>query len=323
MKLYIKNKNNSKKVFIEGTKVRTELGGEQQFTQEVQLDGSLMQEIVFEMPDVFNFGFRLTSDKGDVDDVFIADGIWGLDYDENLVNIDYFDIEAGDLDRDADLYELKRNLSLKANATADVSVYRSLNAKFNSEDMSSLESLNMTADGNVILDVVLVHSGIKDWEAQPKTQIILKEESQQFAIKKSDFKAELPFDWSDIESINFKYRHIENSTRAIEIHISDLAFGNGDATSLEPLENEDISIQPNPFDETSRCLIHSEVEETYELMIIDAKGNILETKEGIFLKGLNEISLRKMAIMSEGMYFIQVLTASGLVHGQKFLISSN
>ncbi len=324
LKMFVKNKNNSKQIRIEGNKTLTELGEKEHVMETFEMNGSIKQHFVIPLESAFNVGLRMTSEKGDVDDLFIADGIWGVDYNEDVDHLTVYQINNNDsqsIDEETS-YKLNRNISLKAKVSENLSIYRSINIKFSPEDLDEYNFLSFEASGNVILEVSLINHKIENWDDQARTQIILNEESHEYKLSKDEFISKMPIDWKEIESIHFKYKHQSNNPKDIEINLNNLSFNNDKNESSSQAENlNNISIQPNPFNDTARCLISSETDETYTLSIINAEGKQVDQMEGIFLKGMNEISLKKLSYMEKGFYFIQIITSEGRIIGDKFLIS--
>ncbi|MEL6987398.1 MAG: hypothetical protein AAGK97_06165, partial [Bacteroidota bacterium] len=85
--LNLVNKNGARSIHVEGTYTTTETNEERAFAKTIQLSGKYRETIQFELGSVYDIGFRIYNDKDATrDDLFFADGAWGLDYQETALD---------------------------------------------------------------------------------------------------------------------------------------------------------------------------------------------------------------------------------------------
>ena len=323
LELFVINKNASKQIDLVGAKAETELSDLVNVQESFEIDGTVKSTLIYDLDDDFNIGFRIKTENGDVDDVFFADGKWGINSEENEVLIDEYSISKSEfIDEETESFKVRRNISFSAKAKGTFSIYRSLNPKFNPVNLNRFQQMSFVASGNAVLDVVLVSGDVSNWEDQAKATIILNPKEHNFNLRKEDFQSKEVIDWTKIETIHFINNNPSNIDQDVNFEIKNITFNNlqKGQYSSDKIEEGHLKIQPNPMTNTARIIVHGVDETPFTMSIVNSVGKIIRQEEGILLKGLNNFNLTKEHSMIPGVYFVQLLTTTGKSYQGKFYI---
>jgi Secretion system C-terminal sorting domain len=78
------------------------------------------------------------------------------------------------------------------------------------------------------------------------------------------------------------------------------------------------NVKPNPFTESINLNIVLQQSHLPTIQMIDMAGRVVLTRDVQGTKGTNEIRYNKLADLSEGIYFIKIITPDAVLQQKKF-----
>ncbi len=249
LNLSIKNKNLTKDIQFKSSMRRTETAEIEEFNIDLTLSGAYEEQISITTGPMYDLGASLNFPNSPSDEIFLADGSWGVD-DSSLENsIIKFSIKKDNRENNEDEYHVERSVILEANVPEYLNLYRSLDAKLNPQDLSDYNTFAFTASGTCIVQITLVKETITNWEDQARTEIKLSETPQDYNISFEDFvsTSDDSFLSNDVTMIVFSLLNTSDYSTFHSLELSNLRFTNFTATSENSINYEITNdLFPNP-----------------------------------------------------------------------------
>ncbi len=250
-------------------------------------------EFVIPIRDGYEYQGSLYLDGVLEDEVYLADGNWGIDYDNNYTAIERF--ERGNnkerIYQDGE-YPVYRNVTLQAKSRDYVSVYKAIRSGTEQADLTAYKSLRFYAQGNGQVEVRLTRDSIVDWRSQYKTVVNLTEKGKEYTISFDDFLSDnidAPFHPKDVKTIVFTYNTGGGKSQEITLHVSDVSFSKEAVTATRGLDSRVLSIVPNPNEGKFECRFASEKDRILNMSITDVTGKVVFSKSVAAAMGVNVI----------------------------------
>ncbi len=252
-------------------------------------------EFIIPIKDGYEYQGSLYLDGVLEDEVYLADGNWGIDYDNSYTVIERF--ERGNnkerVYQDGE-YPVYRNVTLQAKSRDYVSVYKAIRSGTEKADLTAYKSLRFYARGNGQVEVRLTRESIVDWRSQYKTVVQLAEKGKEYTISFDDFlsdKIDAPFNPKDVKTIVFTYNTDGGKAQDITLNISDVSFSREAATTTRGLDSRALTVAPNPNEGKFECRFVSDQERILDLIITDVTGKTVYSRSVEATLGMNAISV--------------------------------
>ncbi len=264
-------------------------------TMEIPLDLVPGKDNVFVIPikDGYEYQGSVYLDGVLEDEVYMADGNWGIDYDNSYTVVERF--ERGNnkerVYKDGE-YPVYRNVTLQAKSRDYVSIYKAIRSGTEKADLTAYKSLKFYAQGNGEVEVRLTRDSIVDWRSQYKTVVQLTEKGKEYTISFDDFlsdRIEAPFNPKDVKTIVFTYNTGGGKSQDVTLHISDVSFSQEAVTATRALDSRTLTIAPNPNEGKFECRFVSDQERILNLNISDVTGKIVFSRSVDATLGMNAI----------------------------------
>ncbi len=318
--LAVKNKDQSNEVSISANYTRAEGDDPNELSETVNLSGARDEIIEIETGYLYDLSLSLNS-NGVSDEIFIADGAWGIDESDDSNVINHFTVLAHTNESDESSRAIERSIELKASVNDYLNIYRTIDAKATAHNFDQFEALSFTASGDAQISVTLVKESILDWEDQFRMDIMLNEEERDFILKKEFFKSmtyEI-MDFSDITMMVFTV--IGNNDKGVKsISIENVRFETPqyDNNGSDDLADYQISITPNPASEFLVVDFLAKENIENQINILNAQGQMVSSTDFFSLEGLNskQLDIRQL---SAGLYYFQITNTKGLVASGSFV----
>ncbi|MEP2935932.1 MAG: T9SS type A sorting domain-containing protein [Gilvibacter sp.] len=304
--LTLVNTNNSPSVAINGGYRLSETLPIQDVSVSQDLNGDYIQNIRLNSGSLFDFGFRIEAIESESpDDLYLSDGVWGLDSDETLNMVRNYEVIPQE-QLDSEGLRLERGVRLDAQITQNIAIYRSFTPRFKGADISNFNALTFIAKGSGSMEVVLPQANIANWEDQPRAQVNLSDQESSYTIPLTQFSNNAPL--TNTTTVVFSFPAQEGS-RALNFEIKELVFKSLSEESLLVLENQNTMISPNPWKPSSVLSWNSTNAEAQKISITNLIGQTMIEFHTNSQSGLNQFSLDQLKL-SSGMYIVIIQGSS-------------
>jgi hypothetical protein len=321
--LDIVNNNFTDTITIEGGLKRTETEEEEVFNAATNID-PYQSTLQIETSSISDMGFRIYGKVGATpDDLFIADGPWGIDDSDPASTVSVFNVTAPDNQFHSEGFPLERNAHIEASLGSYVSVYRAFNPRFNAVDLTGYNTFSFDASGNGKLEVILISEDIEAWEDQYRTTILLNKTSKRFSLSNAQFisKTGKSPDWSKLKMVVFSMQAAPGVTEDKTLDLANLEFSHKEnLIEYDILEAGGSNIFPNPVTAESTLYFFSSDPGTFDLMIFTGTGQQLEKRSGgEAIGGVNFQPVSSSGLLP-GVYFYSIVTSAGDFHSGKIIV---
>ena len=319
--LQVRNKNQEAQLEFSAAIRRHENGEIEQLEQSVPLSGAAQETILLETGHLYDLGASLNFENSPSDEIFLADGMWGVDaQDENGI-VDYFETAEDARLSTSEEYQIERSIEISGTVKNYINVFRSLDAKFKPYNVNQYNSLVLSATGNRDIEVTIVKSSIDKWEEQFRTTIELNDIERVHDLHKSQFRSsaysDLSFD--DVTSIVFSVVGDGNRLSEFEFSISEVSFMNVNSTSNTNVNTGgDFSLGPNPVYDILNIEIDNIWSNNYDLTITNLVGVVVSRQE-LSLTTSKSIEQVDVSHLTQGCYFVCMVDKSGSKRTGKFV----
>ena len=302
--LQLMNNDFSEELTVTGGMRRTETESFEDVEQQVDLV-SYRNDITLDLGAFFDFGMRLSTERGGVaDDLFVSDGPWGYDDSAATTQVTAYEITRTDLDSRADNFIVNRGVELTAETEEYISAYRALTPRFEAVDLSDMNSVSFVAIGQGTLEVTLVKSQVELWEEQLHASVELGNSVQSHTLHIGDFSnaAGDETDWSDIKLMVFTMRSVTGEKEIIRMSITDIEYSMERFSAAHDLSSVRATISPNPANEWATLRVGDIDDIVGQVNIRDMSGRIVKILQ---LNGDDtlELDLREL---EAGTYFLNI-----------------
>ena len=308
LRLVIKNKNRTKFLRFSSKLRRIENGELEEYNEDVLLNEEGQQVITLNTGHFYDIGASLKFDGLVNDEIFLADGAWGVDDQNPGARVNNFDVAVSEVEYDQEVYEIERSINLDAEVKDYLNVYRALDAKLNPRNISEFNSLAFEVNGTGMLEVTIVKESITEWENQFRTKFNLSEHSKEIVLKTSEFKSKLIEDLSleDVTMVVFTLLGDQDNHSTKKLMLDALRFQNSFTTSIPVVPNKiDAEVYPNPVKDYTTVQFDAERTGEAKINILDSSGRkVISQRETIRL-GSNKVKI-DMTSLHEGIYYFEI-----------------
>jgi len=321
LRLVIKNKTKKENLHFKSNLSRSEGGDLKLFETNVNISGSFEEVIYINTGHLFDLGATLGFGGNTSDEIFLADGAWGIDDQNQDLTINAFETfpELGFYGED--VYQIERGVRVDAKIKDYLNIYRSLDAKFNSIDLEQFDNLVFNAKGKGIMQITIVKASVAEWEQQFRTSIELTEDLKFVNIHKEDFTSphEQELDMSDVTMLVFTLLGDSNESVTKNVHMSNMRFENSLVSSNERIEMGVISSAfPNPFENEIEFAVNDVKGSDAALSVYNADGMRVYEKT-LNLEGKITSEKIDLSVLPSGIYFYRIVSDVEIIDKGKII----
>lgn len=283
--LKIINKSGSNWINFDGNIRKTEVSEEENISNTISLSGDYHEEVIIDTGYLFDIGFSLVGEYSPrLDALYLADGPWGIDYQQQGATISNFKILEHTQDVTEEHYTMERNIVVDGEITETLNIFRNILAGDLTLNISDYDRLQfeMTTDQEV--EVIIVTKDLPDWNNRLRYTIPANNKNTMYTIALSDFTngKSAQNNMVDVRSIVFSIQGNYSTYQQFSIHISNLTFANTTVLGIEeqknnPLNNT-IKNYPNPFNTTTTILLPNNIHTEIQLIVTDMLGRIIRNE---------------------------------------------
>jgi hypothetical protein len=245
------------------------------------------------------------------DEVFMADGSWGVDYNTNTTSVKKFEVKNSTAQLAKDEFHLFRNVDVNATTPDLIGVYKLLRGGGAPQDLSAFKTLKITAAGNSVLTVTLVKQSITNWADQYTYQFSVNKDATDFLIPLTDFKSSgsnKPIDPKDITTMIVALGTTSAGKNAnVEVSLSNVSFTKEDIGYIRSLSAKDVTAYPNPSKGTFNLKFKADKDYALTLKVTEAgTGNVIMSQAINATKGENSVPVNLNINKGQKMYIISL-----------------
>lgn len=295
--IHLVNPSGATSVPVKGLVSDSETQGERVFYDTFTLNGDAEQTIMYDTNGAYTMGITLNESHGAVtDNLFFADGVWGLDVDETKEIIPVFETYRDFYEEGGDELYIGRGAKIRGTLNEKFVLYRSIQAKFGIVDISSYNGLAFEARSNMVreMDIRLINPDIA-YEDQVRGKVVLNTDKEQYYL---DFES-LQGDLSQLDKVVmviFEVPNWESGPVNFALEMTKLRLTTeSSAKGFEKGRGQERlnRVYPNPVTETSTLAFESERSDAYELYIRDISGKTVHASQGTLSEGLNRLTISR------------------------------
>lgn len=323
--LDVVNKSMASVMTFEGNIKATEYADTESITQQIALTPEYNQTVQVTTGGMFDIGFSVYADTSVREDgLYLADGPWGIDYNEVQANLAAFTINpyTPETESQYDTYIIERDAAASGSVYGTVNLFRNILPGELTLDASGYEAVGFDLQSSHAVEVVMVTEGLDNWENRLRYQLQPAGNVTSAYIALNDFSntAGESFEGENIKGFVFSVIGNYTSFEPFNISISALRLGTMAALGNNVTElatTEKMYIYPNPFGE-STTIVLPQFTERAAVQLTDMTGRaILNYNYNNLTR--NEIEI-KVPGAPKGVYFITVTTAENKKYQTRCII---
>ncbi len=317
VKMRVRNKNNTPSVNVAGILRRTEFGEMEEFSASQMLTGAQEEWVHLETGHLYDFGLSLIPSEGAADEVFIADGVWGLDANPEYASVQNYQVMPEEHYMNEEVFQIERSVELSAQVKDYANVYRALGPKFLAQDVNEFNSLVFEGSGEGTLEVTLMKESIENWTDQFRTTIYLDEEKKLFVLSKGDFESQAfdHIDFSDLTMVVFSLKGNLETFEQKSLSIESARFENRLLAGIDDATIQDAQlVSPNPVVDVMRITDLDKYASSERIVIYNSSGKGISTYR--IDSNIMEIDLSNLI---PGLYMYSLEGITGVLASGKFI----
>lgn len=310
LQVFINNTGANANAYLEFEERPNELSGTGMISKNISLLPGKNNLVSLQIKDGYEYAGKLYVNNHLVDEFYMADGNWGLDYEKAMTDLVQYKTvnEPGRIYPD-DEYPAYRSIVLKADTRDYISVYKSLKAGFEDVDLSAYKSLKFSAKGSGKVSITLVSSTIQKFAEQFTTELELSETEKEYIISLEDFASKAygaDVDLTKIKSVVFSFTAPGGVLRSVNFSVSNLAFSAQDVVSNRSLQSKVVRVYPNPAGRVFQCSFVSDQDRKVVIRITDLSGKTLHTQEVNAIRGTNTVSVTLPSYVPKSLMLVNI-----------------
>ncbi len=259
--------------------------------------------------DGYEYSGTLYLDGEKVDEVYFADGNWGIDYDSKYTKVAEYnpDNNFSRVYTD-DEFPVYRSPTLKATSTDYITIYKSIRSGFEKADLTAYHSLKFFASGTGSVVVRLTKESIAKYKDQFFTTIELDPNGKEYNISFDDFTSKASagnIDPIDVRSVEFTMSMYGVNT-AVNLFIDRMSFSTTKVASTKGLSSKATKVYPNPNNGQFQLQFNSTEDKALTLKVTDIIGRTIYTQQVDAKTGSNEVSVNMQGSAMPSILFVSL-----------------
>ncbi|MBU3013055.1 DUF4114 domain-containing protein [Polaribacter vadi] len=296
IELQIVNKTNETSVDFVGSIANTEVSNHQEVRETFTLTGNYNEVLKIETGVLFDIGFSLeTASSLQKDALYLADGPWGLDYLEDLAEVNEFNITTEERVYDDNNFDVDRNISLAGNVKGNINLFRHLLPGDQTLEATEFNFMNFKISNNQPVEIVIMQEDDRTWDNRLRYTIPANSDKNIMSLSFDMFKdangtsAEI----KNIKTIVFSVIGDYSTFKSFNLTIDNLSL----SASNSVLSTEEFSIldeskvvnYPNPFSSTTTIVLPT-TSSAVQIKVFDLLGRVVDFKNLDTLSTNNKVS---------------------------------
>jgi len=260
---------------------KTETTYFEEVSYEVGLSGDRYEQVIVETGYLFDVGLSVYDTGNEAyDEMYLADGAWGTDFDESKSSIRFFQILPEDNDPIENIARVERGFELDGRSSDVINVFRNLKGGDQSLDVPAYSAIIMDISNSTPIEVVLVEEELSNWEDRKRITISAKDYTSRVVIPLEEFsKGE---ELGKIKTVVFSYLNASGTSEDIKLEVSNVFFGDEQSivTGIGDEIDANVTVYPNPVDDKLNVSFEGKAGQVFSMELVDITGKIILSKNG-------------------------------------------
>ncbi len=270
----------------------------------LNVPGFTEYEYVIPTEGLYTIGLNLTDAEGYSDDLFFADGNWGVEDNAGHGEILKVEIFQQEEFYGEEVRQIERGIEVEANVKDYQNIYRSLTPKWDGQDLSSYNTMSFEASGQGKVEITFVSESESDWSKQVRQTLTLSEEKEMYHLS---FDQMSNYDSSDdVRDIFMIVISMIGNNEEFEykkLTMENVLLQNMQLSSVASLTGtEEVNFYPNPA--TDVLNIDHQGGTIHELKILQVTGQVVASYGG---SKNDDIKMVDISQLTEGLYYIKTI----------------
>ena len=296
-----------------GTYNTKEVGGvEYEYSEDILISPG-QSTISLDIPEgnIFEGGITILGEDNLKDVIYLADGSWGLEYQEEKTTINSYEIITDNREDNNDEYIVERGLSVSGHTDTYLSIFKQLEPGGLAVDLSAYNTLSFDANRNGVYQVTLLVADNTD-PSKNLSYTLHNDGNDSVDIPFSLFSNAqgIELDPSNITTIFIGYLPEYNENGNFDITIENVRFRNDERSNLL-IDPNNLNLYPNPSSGLLSITHLFEEQSNVTITISNVSGAIIERSNSIADAGINNFKF-DISEHQHGLYLISMYTNKGV-----------
>jgi hypothetical protein len=322
--LNIINKTNETSIDFSGSIAETEVSNRHVINSTHALTGEYNDVLSIETGVLFDIGFSLRTDENaQKDALYLADGPWGLDYLDDYVTVNFFDVTSAIRNYSEGSHDVNRNPIVYGEVKGNINLFRHILPGDQTLDVTNYDVINFLIINNEPVELIIMQDEYRDWENRIRYVIPVNETEQGFNISFADFVDGFgnSVDITNIKTVVFSIIGDYTNYIPFNMSINELSFNTQSVLALS-----DVSVEkknklinyPNPF-EISTTIRLIETSENVTIQVFDLSGRLVDVRK-LSTDSDSKSVLYTIPKLASGVYKYSLKDANNKVFVGSFLV---
>ena len=301
-------------VHITGTCNTKEFDGQTSpFNEIIEIiPGQTTLKIELPSGNIFDGEISLKTANNQKDVIYLADGSWGLEYNENSTTVDKLEIIPEERVEETDKYLVERGISVTGRTDTYLSIFKQLVPGGLAVDLSNYNTFSFDTDCKGVYEVTLLMADNTDPDKNVKHTLKTQSNSSvsiPFALFRNDLGDQL--DPSKITTIYIAFKESNNDQNEFDFTIENIRFENNENSNFTIVDNTKLNLFPNPTNGLVK-MTHTFTENSAAtIAIYNVKGSLVKKINTEAYKGLQQFEFN-LDNYAQGLYVITLHTNEGV-----------
>ncbi len=299
-------------VQISGACMSKEVDGEVlPYNEEIEVvPGQTSLKLELPFGNIFDGQVSIITEDNQKDVIYLADGAWGLEYNEFNTSVTQLEIIPENRTEENDEYLVERGISVAGNTETYISIFKQLIPGGLAVDLSEYNTMSFDSQREGVFEVTLLTADNTD--PTKNFSHTLKAEAGKsvdipFTVFSNADRGQI--DQSQITTIYIAFKEANNEGGVFDFSIENIRFRNKEE-SEQYVRHDKLNIYPNPAEGAVNLTHTFTGKSEAEITVYDTKGVVVKRMTTTVYKGLHTIPIR-FNNNEEGLHFISLKTPEG------------
>ncbi|WP_298520878.1 DUF4114 domain-containing protein [uncultured Kordia sp.] len=303
------NKVNATSFLFDANMAANEVSERTSISQNVSLTGDWNDTVTIATGQLFDIGLSLSTDvSAQQDALYLADGPWGIDYQEDNVIVNNFSVDNTTVEDLENTYEVERQATVSGQVQGTINLFRHVLPGDQTLDVSMYDAFQFNITNSQPVEIILLQEGLTDWNNRYRVTISQNNTETMYRIPFNEFEDGNgnPADISNVKTIIFSTQGDYHSYTPFNIQVHTARFGMENTLDIAEYEIEaatnKILAVPNPMTTQTQIQFTAKQSEDVQLLMYDQVGKVVYTTKVKSQIGQNTVSLSRNNLRP-GLYF--------------------
>ena len=310
LRLDIKNNGDASNAQIVLNYTNSEVESRKQIKYPIAITPHSTSSVKISLEGFFDADIQLEINGEIVDEMYLADGAWGTDYDASNTDLLSFDVRNDDIKTEVDEYAVSRSASCKVKTAGYITLFKAFKASNMTIDLRDYQYINLDIQSSKEVYLRLNKKSIQDWTQQASCKLPIQGNSSKVSIPLSAFRNDKGEIVSMNDVLSFSSTLNTNGDNAIEYEmgIQHLSFSKMPMYTLFS-PSSTLTVHPNPVLASDSYTIQFNKENAGDIIIrmISMKGDIIDRKAYQVTSGNFSKTIQLNQNTQPGNYIIEVV----------------